>query len=533
MSQKRPLTALFCWAFIVSAAPVYADERTARIKRARSTAKMIDARIDQAMARAKLQPAPRSDRYELIRRLSLDLNGLIPTTESLKTHARSADVAKYVETLLEDDRYGEHLSNVLTRAFVGRKRDAAAVTFRGWLKKRISRGQAFDQMVRDILESKATKKNARPQGAAYFFLRWQQKTEDVAAQSARAFMGLQIQCAQCHDHPFNDWKQEQFHQYAAYFSRAPYSYKLQSGQSTVFQPRFLFSIELQSPKNMSPQKTIARLITHPENPYFARMTVNRIWKMLFGRGLIEPIEDLESQPGDHPRLLNFLAQDFISQGFDLRHLIRSIVLSRSYQRSSKRAAEQSNPGPESEKPGAMGAHKGASQRLLKAYQEVRLFARATLRPLSPEQIVDSLLRATGRERLLMRGSSRARKLNRIRFNYLKNKLHLQFEQLTDDQEAKPDIFEGTIPQALILLNGRFVNEAIEAEDGTFMESLLRSGNSGNVMLKRLFRTALSRPPSKEEMKTLGPLLKHRSARPEALEDLMWAMINSPEWLLNH
>lgn len=502
----------------------WADNNADAIKKAQATARMIDARLDRAQGQAKVKALGAADRYTLMRRLSLDLNGIIPRREDVKKYASRRSLTPYIEELLKDPRFGLRLSNVLTRAFVGRRRDPNAVFFRGWLQKQVQADRPYDKIVQEMILARPQGRSDETRGSAYFNRRWGPKPEDLASQSARVFMGVQIQCAQCHDHPFTDWKQRQFHGYAAYFTEGAYRYKLKDAQfSQVFEARPLFKQEKQSAP--SRRQEVAQLITANDNPYFAKAIVNRLWFAFFGRGLIEPLEDLESNPGRFPQLLDVLAADFMASNYQLKHLVRAMVHTRAYQRRSKDEFSLSQKTPLTKK------EREARDRSINNAE--LLFARATLRPLSPEQIVDSLLRATGREALLQKGSAKTQRLARIRFDYLKEKLQGQFEQLYDDSEGQADLYRGTIPQSLILLNGSFLNEAIDADDGTFMEQVARASGSRKVVLKKLFYQVLSRPPSKEEMKSLAPLLKDKGSRVTISVDLMWALLNSAEWLFNH
>lgn len=510
---------------------------------AQAAATMIDARVDKALARAGIKAAPKAEKSALIRRLSLDLTGRIPSYETAR---KPPSVKDFIEQCLSSESFNEHWSNVLTRSWVGRRRDPRANVFRDWLKNQLREQRAYDVIVRRVITTQSFDMRDPSTGAGYFFRRWGPDTSELAGQISRVFMGVQIQCAQCHDHPFSDWTQEQFHGFAAYFSvSGSHQVTLKNGQSRRFQPKSLWD-NLKARKPSAPRlQRGADLVTQKNNAYFARMAVNRVWKEVFGRGLIDPIEDLEAQEGAFPMLLQFLAEDFMAHDFDIRHLLRGIVLSRTYQRSSRRPAKQADPAREYErlkqqtKPKEPEAHRRAKQRAAaQAQQELTLFARASLRPLTPEQIVDSLIRATGADKqdpkALKNKSRSQRRVARARYKYFKSQLREAFEQLYDDAEnTQPDHFGGTIPQTLILLNGPFVNEAIQAEDETMLAEIVKRGGSTKKMVERVFLATLSRKPNKQEMGFARGHLKDKDGRSAALEDLMWALINSSEFLMNH
>jgi hypothetical protein len=527
-----------------------AQEPPART-RAEATARMIDARVDQAIKQAGFEPAPAAEKEAIVRRLALDLNGCIPRSGTMVKFlkSRSKDkVEELVDAMLEAPEFDEHWANILAGAWVGRKLRPDSQYFRKFLQESLAKKMPFDAMVREILNASGP---VDEKGASYFTLRWETSPTDVAAQSARVFMGLQIQCAQCHDHPFTEWKQEQFHHFAAYFSgmqrgnvmrgdqnvpevkysARPYNYKLKNATADQrFEPRFLFSFEASS-KAKDPRAQVAELMTHPENPYFARMTVNRVWKALFGRALIEPVEDLDASPGYHPMLLSFLAQDFIASGYDLRHLVRSIVYSRTYQRGSLRPKGQKDPALEYEKvKDSKNTEKREAASLL-AQQEVWLFARASARILTPEQIAASLVRAT-----VLSEDEGAYVDPKVaeRFENLRKNLVRQFDELFgEDEVANPDSFDGTIPQSLIMLNGNFLNEVIRPQMGTMLAQILKDTRAPADVVATIFFAALSRRPSKSEASAFTAYIQSQGATPQTYEDLLWALLNSSEFRMNH
>jgi hypothetical protein len=536
-----------------------ADEEKAAPSRAKALAssRMIDARIDQAIYKASLQPAPQAEKEEIVRRLSLDLNGAIPSSQTIVKYLKSRKKDKLsilIDGMLESDRFNEHWSNVLTSSWVGRKRRNNSGYFRAFLKAELAKKTPFNVLVKKVLTAKGA---VDDNGASYFALRWNTEPTNVAAQSARVFMGLQIQCAQCHDHPFSEWKQEQFHHFAAYFSQIrrgnkkkgdqnipavndnrnrPYRYKIKNtGMDTTFNPKFLFEFDdADKTTGSSRREVVANLMTHPENPFFARMSVNRVWKTMFGRGLVEPVEDLEGNAGYHAMLLRFLAEDFIGSGYDLRHLVRTIAHSRAYQRSSKRPRGQKDPAVDFNKLAKSKNEEKREAAAIKAQEEVWLFARASLRPLTPEQIADSLIRATIPSVEGMQEDKKSMDQYLEKFKNLRRNLVRQFDELYDEAESvNPDAFDGTIPQSLIMLNGTFVNEAIKPQKGTMMSYILTGNKSPKEVIRTIFMATLSRRPTKVESRKFTKYIGSRGASTQTYEDLMWALINSSDFLMNH
>lgn len=523
---------------------------------ASATARMIDARIDRALSRASLEPAPAAEGERLVRRLSLDINGVIPGAKTIGAYLKSKDKDKtlqLINALIDAPAFDRHFADVFGAAWVGRKNRPDSGYFRPWLQEQFKKRRRFDAIVRDLIGAEGALDD---NGASYFGLRWEAEPANFAAQSARVFMGLQIQCAQCHDHPFTEWKQEQFHEFAAYFAgirrgnkrvgdrnipslmqtrNRNYRYKIKSsGQNKRFSPRFLFDLEGVSQRGPR-REVVARLMTHPENPFFAKMTVNRVWKAMFGRGLVEPAEDLEGQDGYHPMLHEALAADFVASGYDLRHLVRSVALSRAYQRSSRRPKNQKDPSLALEKLAKSKDAKVREEAARKAQEEVWLFARASVRPLTPEQIVSSLFRATG---VYSDGPDDASMGDMggqgDKWKNLRRSLLRQFDALYGDEGASnPDAFDGTIPQTLLMLNGRFVNEAIKPLKGTMMAQILTGSTPTRQVVRSLFLAVLSRRPGKSEERAFTGYLRSQGSTQETYEDLMWALINSSEFLMNH
>jgi len=550
-----PLIALILGALALARPSSAQDAKDdAKLKRARAASRMIDARIDLAIAKSGIEPAGQAVNEAIVRRLALDISGVVPSAETVTTYLKSRKKDKLltlIDELLESDGFSEQWTNVFTQAWIGRRmRRRITPYFREWLMEQLQKRRPFDEIVRAVISAEGA---LDENGAGAFMYRWEVKPSDVAANSARVFLGLQIQCATCHDHPFSDWKQEQFHEFASFFSglrrgnkkvgdkrisvvreakSSGYSYKIKrTGADTRFSPKFLFDIEGLEREHKGPggRKAVAALMTHPENPYFARMCVNRVWKSMFGRGLVEPVEDLEGQEGYHPMLLAFLAEDFIASGFDLRHLVRTVALSRAYQRSSRRKSGEKDPAVEYARLAKSKDKDVREAAALRAQQEVWLFARASLRPLSPEQIASSLFQATGVADLEASGKKSAK-----RFQNLRRQLLRQFNQLYGEADsANPDSFDGTIPQTLIMLNGNFVNEAIKPQAGTALAHILADVRKPKDVVTMLFMNVLSRRPTKTESRVFTNYIGSRGANNTTYVDLMWALINSTEFLMNH
>lgn len=347
-----------------------------------------------------------------------------------------------------------------------------------------------------------------------FFLGKEGKPENLAAATARMFLGIRLECAQCHNHPTAQWKQEQFWSYAAFFAGLqmgnPLELREVSGQrelvipntQTVVGPVFLDGRLPDQRDRSNSRELLAEWITNRDNPYFSKAAVNRLWEHFFGIGLVDPVDDMEPEnPPSHPELLDELAAQFSASGFDLKFLIRAIVWSKTYQRSSVQTdTSQDDP---------------------------RLFARMSLRGLTPEQIVDSLAVAVGI-------SSEPEPSNPfISRPTLRSELLARFRGGT----ARRIETQTSILQALALMNGPLVSEATDVEKSRTLAAVIDAPFLDvRDKVETLFLAALSRRPTEAEAKRFVGYVESGGATGDphkALADVFWVLLNSGEFLLNH
>ena len=358
-----------------------------------------------------------------------------------------------------------------------------------------------------------------------FFQAKQNKPEDVGAATARIFLGVRLECAQCHDHPFDAWEREQFWSFAAFYAPANSRPRSQSGVAgflnnlfggtktppkglripdtkTYVTPAFLDNGEQAGSGDA--RQTLAVWMVSPQNPYFARTLVNRMWAHLFGIGLVDPVDDFGSsnQPS-HPQLLDELARDFAANDFDLKYLIRAITASRTYQLSSSvgHPSQTDNP---------------------------RLFARMAVKGLSSEQLFDSLAQATGYREL-------NRNLSPFAFNV--GTPRGKFLELFNSDNDKPVERETTILQALAMMNGQLVSNATHLSRSRTLAAVAEYPLMTTAeRIEALYLAALSRPPRVEESARLVKYVESTEKAPDrrrALGDVFWALLNSSEFMLNH
>jgi hypothetical protein len=352
-------------------------------------------------------------------------------------------------------------------------------------------------------------------GAIAFLAVNELKPESIAASTARLFLGVKVECAQCHNHPFEDYTREQFWELTAFFAglqptnprsnRAPTeaievrSISIPNTDKKVT-AKFLNGGTPAFKEKVSPRVTLMDWMTAKDNPYFARNAANRMWAQFFGVGLIDPLDEPgEKNPPSHPKLLAELSRGFVDSGYDLKYLIRAIVNSRAYQLSSA-AANAS-------------AH------------EERVFARMKVRGMLPEQLFDSLVVATGfREHLrapdlVAPESPRGQFLARFATT----------ERLSEVQTS--------ILQALTLMNGRFIGEMTSVEKSETLAAVSGSPFMDTAQqVETLYLAAISRKPRAEELKKLVAYVERGGPsgnRDKALADVFWALLNSSEFGFNH
>jgi hypothetical protein len=488
-------------------------------------ANQIDSHIDARLKAAKVQPAPASDDAEFLRRAYLDITGRIPTPHDIHEFLADTDTnkrAKLIDELLETPRYAGHSAAVWRAALAPEtasipEAQVFRVGFEAWLKSRFRSNAGYDALVRELLTAPlstdpdsptpALRRPEDPNPLAFYAVK-DAKPENLAAAATRVFLGVQIECAQCHDHPFAKWTRDQFWNQAAFFAGierhgdelfSPVSENIAAreispgtGKKTV-SALYLDEKRPSLKPGVSPRNSLASWITDKNNPFFARAAVNRVWGQYFGRGIVDPVDDFhDGNNPSHPELLDDLAKAFADSSFDLKYLIRGICRTRAYQRTSAST--------------------------LPAQEDPRLFAHMAVKGLSGEQLFDSLVLATGFREGTGRGSPRDQFLTRFALT------------------GKPAEPETSIPQALALMNGKFISDATTVGTSPMLLSVCETpGLTTNQRIEGLYLATLNRKPTDKEltrlMKFVGDAGKEKLT--ERLGDLFWVLLNSAEFRLNH
>jgi hypothetical protein len=492
-------------------------------------------RIDRHLA-ARWQavgarPAPPADDAEFLRRAYLDLTGRIPTPRDVHDFLadRSPDKRRrLIDELLDSPRHARHFAAVwrallLPEASASREARFFQAGFEAWLYQRLRARVGYDELVRELLTTPVAadgrppqavfRQPDRPNPLAFFAVK-EARPENLAATTTRLFLGIRIECAQCHNHPFARWTREQFWNQAAFFAGierqgeglfAPLTEAVERRELTPpNQARAIQAVFLDRSKPVwkpgaSPRVPLAEWVTAAENPYFARAAVNRLWGHFFGVGLVEPVDDFNNENApSHPELLDDLARSFVAARFDLGYLTRALCLSQAYQRTSARTdASQDDP---------------------------RLFARMGVKGLSAEQLFDSLALAVG---------YRDRDLGAL--TEAPGSPRNQFLTLFAPQ-GPPSEPQTSILQALTLMNGKFVAAATRLETSATLTAVVGTpGMDTAGRVEALYLAALGRKPTQQEQQRLTGYVRKKGNDEEArrLADVFWMLLNSAEFRLNH
>jgi hypothetical protein len=530
-------------ALLVASGPGYGADVS---KDPSGDAAILAGKIDKLMAKrwetSKVQLAPRAEDAEFLRRVYIDLAGRIPTVAEARLFLEDPSTdkrAKLVEQLLDGPRYVSHFTNVWRALMLPEAGNNFQVKlqqgrFEEWLRKQVAQNTGYDAVVHELLSTKVGQEgNGFPlaglvgtTGPLTFYLAKEYKPENLAASTARTFLGISVECAQCHNHPFAEWKREQFWGFTAFFSGIQ-SQRLMDfmvpgtedrmkheismpGTEQKISARFLDGTQPQWKDDKGARATLADWVTAPTNPYFARATVNRTWAYFFGSGIVEPVDEMvgNSTTASNPELLDLLAKEFVAHKFDMKFLYRSLTATQAYQLSSA------------------ATHK--------SQDEAALFARMPLRGLTPEQLFDSLSAATGHHDSgggddlisgLVGGNRSARSDFLTKFA----------------RSERPTEAQTSILQALMLMNGKVIADVTSLNRSETLAALIDAPfMTTPERIETLYLATMSRKPTAKEIARTTKFIdgavqgsKSKDAYANALADVFWALLNSPEFVLNH
>lgn len=506
--------------------------------RARSESRggFIDQLLEDAWKKAGVKPARPASDEEYLRRAYLDLLGRIPNVEEARAFLQTKEAdkrEKLVEYLLGHADYPKNLGTIWTVLLIGRGNQGRMVdrpALTEWLRKQFAANQPWNQVVYDLVTASGSNKE---NGAVNFTLAHLEfGAAPLTSRTTRLFLGQQIQCTQCHDHPSNDWKQGDFWGINAFFQglkaedknlagavgRDAYDhteltdvptdryvrFDKRNGMVGIAFPKFLDGRKISQGTDVIRRAELGKMIVDSKSDYVARALANRMWAHFMGRGFVNPVDDLgPHNPPSHPELLDRLAHEFHASGYDVKQLIRWIMASRPYNATSLRGK---------------GVERDEGQ-----------FTSMQLRPMTPEQLFDSLLTATAAHRA-GGGSHQDEK----RENWLRQFLFT----FGTDEEDEATSFQGTIPQALMMMNGELMRDALSGQPGSFLADRIerarrQGGAPESYLVNEIYLAALSRHPSRKELQQAGHYLSSQPDPLRVLQDLFWALLNSNEFILIH
>lgn len=486
---------------------------------------VIDKAVFAKLNRMRISPSESCTDHEFIRRVYLDTIGVLPRPEEVQ--AFLADPApdrraKVVDRLLLRPEFYDFwtlkFADIL-RANGRLIQSKGTYVFNRWIRAQLERNTPMDQFVRELLTADGS---AFKNPAANYY-RISRDPENSVETTAQLFLGVRIQCAKCHNHPFERWTQDDYYGFAAFFSRVRQKkgtlpedeviFTAKDGDvrqprtGQVMKPKALGGPVLEDPKVPDRRVQLAAWLTGPRNPFFAKSLVNRVWYHLVGRGIVEPVDDFrDSNPASNDELLDGLTSEFVKGGFDLKKLIRAILVSRTYQLSARTNELNADDS-------LYFSH--AMTKLLPA--EVLLDAISTMTStITPFDNLPKGFRAT-----------------QIPDGKMENPFLKTFgrpaRELACECERESD---SNLSQALQLIGGATVNGKLRDDNGR-MAQLAKTSKSPEEITKELYEVALAREPNTTE---LAAAVKHLSAakdRRQAVEDLGWVLINSKEFLFRH
>ncbi|VTS06903.1 DUF1549 domain-containing protein [Tuwongella immobilis] len=475
----------------------------------------LAATIDRMMA-ARSQAdssavAPIADDATFLRRVTLDLVGRIPTvaeTRAFLEDSRPHKRKRLIEQLTQSPAYARHWATIwrhhwIPQAEVGQTQLADEID--AWLVRQFQQNTRYDRIVADLLLAPARGSNQSV--PATFLAAGEFKPENLAANTTRVFLGLNLDCAQCHNHPFAEWTRNQFWETAAFFTRVPKASTVAALEIAIpdtkrtVRPKLLTEPQPQWPAEITAdtgRQILTQWLIAKQNPYFARNAVNRLWAELFGIGFIEPLDDLSSDlPVAHADVLAELTRAFQASDYDLRYLTQALVLTQAYQRSSRSPEGGTGSGP---------------------------FARARVRGLTGEQLYDSLLTAAGLP-------PERNDLNRSTERSERDRFVQQF------RIDRPGTAQRSILQSLTMMNGARITRLTDPQRVPLLQGLIDAPFlTSSDQIESLVLATLNRFPTTEETATLAAYLESAAAKQQssqALSDLFWALLNSSEFNTNH
>jgi hypothetical protein len=502
-------------------------------------ANFVDEHIFRKLHTLRMNPSRLCSDEVYVRRAYLDLLGVVPSPDAVRAFVASTAVhkrAELIDRLLQRDEFADFWALKWADLLKIEERvlDARGMrVFHGWIRESIASNKPLDQFARELISARGSTYENPPAN-------WWRANRDPITRgenTARVFFGTQLNCARCHNHPFERWTQDDYYNWAALFARVDYKIiennrrdkndqqefngdqivqikargslnNPRIGEPAV--PRFLGGIAPEMTAEHDELQSLADWLSH--SPMFARMQVNRIWFHLMGRGLVDPVDDFRAtNPASHPELLDALANEFVTHGYDLRHLIRTIAASKTYQLDSE--------------PNDTNSEDEVNQ------------SHAIARRLTAEQLIDSMSKVLGAPLVLdgFPSGTRIAQLPEGRKHY--RPLKTSIDRFVAAFGKPPRLIasdcersnETAMPQVFQLISGPIVQELLTRPCNR-IDQLIATGSTDDEVVREMFMTAIAREPASEETSRSLALVRAAGDLRKGLEDVMWALLNSKEFI---
>lgn len=513
----------------------------------------IDRHIQAKWKEQGIEPAAPADDAEFLRRITLDLTGTIPAYEETAAFLEKTAPDRreqLIDRLLDSPEYVEQQVDRWDMILFGRNPPGYQTNqrdgFQSWLRRKFAANEPLDRFVRELLRAEG---DSVDQGPPLYLAQYSNQPEDAMEVVTQTFLGIQLQCARCHDHPFDKWTQTDFYGMAAFLARlnvvnagkkerltrfaigekntgeilftGPASEQVAGQKGVPVGPKFLLEEPLEEPAlpegvedprnfpsgkmppapHFSRKNALADWIASPDNPYFARAMANRVWAQFMGRGLVHPVDNMsESNPASHPELLDLLTRELVAHQFDLKWLIRELVSSQTWQLSSRGTVSLARP---------------------------QWFEQARVRPLTAEELTAAWKVATGYNEVLKRNPPA--KPSENRFHPLTGGYVISFLGNPEDGTGE---FQGGLREHLFLSNGG-IDALLTTADGSLHHALLQSEQSWPERIDRLFLQTLGRRPDDQERDQLTEFLADQPDLNARLNDAIWALLTCSEFRFSH
>lgn len=494
-----------------------------------ASANYIDDRVNAKLRKMRIVPSDTCDDATFARRAYIDIVGQLPPVDELDAFVadQGADKrAKLVDRLLERKefvdiwamKWAERLQIQSGNANQGEMSPKAAVLYFEWLKAQLAEDRPINDVVHDLLASQG----GTFEHPATNFYQAEQDTLKLSENVVQVFIGARMQCAQCHNHPFDRWTMDDYYGFTAFFAqigrkrgddpRERIVYNRNNGEvkhpldGRDMQPTFLGGESVQVPRGTDRRVVLADWLTAPENRAFNRNLANFVWEHFFGRGITHPIDDVRiSNPPVNAPLLDALADRLVQTDYDVKQLIRDICASNAYQRSTRANATNRD--------------------------DTTNFSRAQVRRIRAEVLLDCISQVT-RTRDDFRGLPEGARAVQIVDGRTSTYFLTTFGRATRETVCTCEVvMEPNLSQALHLINGNTTNNKIR--QGKLVERLLKDGKTPAEVIDYLYRAAFARPPTQAEQERLLGMVASSENRQQALEDVFWALLNAKEFIFNH